>query len=536
MDLGQRIKQPLSLTLSNLHAIVHHARLCFCQSSLALMSTYLSAITSPLRGKAIPHSQAFPVNALSEHELSKGVYEMLQERTTSTGASNNLFYAYARRVRYHISFRRPVFSTKTNLTHPQTDHPNNSRYILVFDNADTCDEWWNLVQRECPSQCHRPAAQLFSFTADVFPFKPVVNKKLDHLKSKWFHCQIGDANSTSGRGLDILPLQDGRGFPVAGPGLSGVAAGAITGKRLSMGRDSAVDEEQEREVYAYEEGLNRMEEALESTAAQMATLAEGQKLGQDSLQMFVDRQMAGEEHVNMLADKIETQSILQERLLKAVEQSVEQLKKSGEKNVRFQDQVKGSVEQISQLQKQPSPQSPQSIANDQLLASTLKQMQSSLTQNTAQMKAMADHHEESMKQMQASIRQNTAQMKALADSQAKAITSFGEVLREHRAALTAATHQTYDMTSRPTTPKRSISSARSNASSTTETPPVPSLPMERLIFRSPPRKIGPGKSLKTMKSQPNLNVQNHVGSASDGERPRPPKLRQNQSTGEKAKG
>lgn len=62
------------------------------------MSTYFDSITSPLRRKAAPRSQSYPVNALSEQEISKGSSDMLQERTTPTNASNNLFYAYARRV------------------------------------------------------------------------------------------------------------------------------------------------------------------------------------------------------------------------------------------------------------------------------------------------------------------------------------------------------------------------------------------------------------------------------------------------------
>ncbi|KAF2231076.1 hypothetical protein EV356DRAFT_519178 [Viridothelium virens] len=477
------------------------------------MSAYFDAITSPLRGKAAPRSQSYLVNALSEQEISKGSSNMLQERITASGASNNLFYAYARR----------------------TEHPTGSRYILVFDTVETCDEWWKLIQREYPSQCQRTATQFFSFTGDAFPYKPSTNKKFEHLKSKWFYCQIGDASSTSGRGVDILPLQDGRGFPLAGANLQPVSAGTSVGKRLSMGRDSVADEDQEQEVYAYEEGLKRMEEALESTATQMCALAEGQKLGQEALQTFVDRQMAGEEHVSMLAERIETQSTLQERLLKTLEQSVEQVRKTGEKNVRFQDQIKGSIEQISHAQKQPPPQSPQSVANEQLLTSTLKKMQSSLDQNAVQMKAMTERHEESMKQMQTALRQNTAQMKALADSQAKAVTAFSEMLREHRASTVAAI-QHHDIPSRPSTPKRAMSSTRSNASSTTETPPVPALPMDQFTFRSPPRKISTGKTLKTMKSQPNLNVQNHAGPGSEGERPRPPKLRQSLGTGEHARG
>ncbi|KAI9655548.1 MAG: hypothetical protein M1821_005341 [Bathelium mastoideum] len=498
------------------------------------MSSYLSTITSPLRGKAAPRSQSFPVNALSEQETSKGCSDMLQERSTATGASNNLFYTYARRV---CLIPNPISHTKAHLRHLQTDNHASSRYVLVFDTADTCDDWWKLVQREYPSQCQRIAPQLFSFTGDAFPSKIAANKKFEHLKPRWFYCQIGDANSTSGRGLEVLPLQDGRGFPIAAAHIPVAATGAAAAKRLSMGRESIADDDQERGVYAYEEGLRSMEGALEKTATHMAALAEGQKMGQDALHMFVDRQMAGEEHVNMLAERIETQSTLQERLLKTVEQSIEQTRKSGEKNVRFQDQMKGNMEQISQMQKQPIIQSSQSAAKDELLVATLKQIQATLKDNTAHMTAMAEQHDEGMKHLHAVIRQNATQMKSLAESQARAITAFGEMLKEHRAAITAAANPAFEAPTRPSTPKRTVSSARSIASSTTETPPpVPLLPAERLTFRSPPRKIAPGKTLKTMKSQPNLNLQNHVGPGSDGERPRPPKLRQSLGTGEHVKG
>ncbi|KAI9689656.1 MAG: hypothetical protein M1820_010126 [Bogoriella megaspora] len=514
------------------------------------------SIKSPLRAKAAPRSQSFSVNAISEQENSKGSLDVMQERFTSTGASNNLFYAYARR----------------------TDSPTISRYILVFDNADTCDEWWKLVQREYPSLCQRSSAQFFSFNGDALPYKTSTNKKFEHLKTKWLYTQIGDASGTSGRGINVLPLQDGRGFPIIPWALSTPTISPAW--RRSTGAASAAEDDQDVGVYAYEEGLKNMEVSLEKMALHTSKLAEGQVTGQEALQTFVDRQMAGEEHVTMLADRIETQSNLHERLIKGLEQTVEQQKKLSEKNVRFQDQIKGSVDQLADARRQPDisqshqwdkldqvltpalkkihstleglrpqQQSASSLANEQLLNATLRKLQASLDQNTSQhqsqqsnkneqalastlnhmqaaldrnalqMKQMADQHEESMKQIHTALRQNTAQMRTLADSQFKALSVFNELLRDHKAS------NFNDYAPRPTTPKRVISSARSNASYTSETPSVPKLPADQLVFRSPPRKITPAKALKTMKSSPALRDQNNVSTGGEGEKTKPPKLR-----------
>ncbi|KAE9972075.1 hypothetical protein EG328_005248 [Venturia inaequalis] len=112
------------------------------------------------------------------------------------GWAPGLFYAYARR---------------TNL-------PNSARYILTFSSAKTCQEWWSLVQSEFggPPSNTRESAQLFSFSGDDMPGRAWKNPRFGRLKTKWFYTQMGDAVGTSGRGrgMEVLPLQDEKGWGI----------------------------------------------------------------------------------------------------------------------------------------------------------------------------------------------------------------------------------------------------------------------------------------------------------------------------------
>lgn len=96
----------------------------------------------------------------------------------------------------------------------QTNLPNSSRYILTFSSAKICREWWGLVQSEfggLPSNT-RESAQLFSFSGDDMPGRAWKNPRFEKLKTKWFYTQLGDAVGTAGRGMEVLPLQDEKGW------------------------------------------------------------------------------------------------------------------------------------------------------------------------------------------------------------------------------------------------------------------------------------------------------------------------------------
>lgn len=102
------------------------------------------------------------------------------------------------------------------LTPKQTNLPNSTRYILTFSSAKTCQEWWNLIQSEFggPPSNTRESAQLFSFSGDDMPGRAWKNPRFERLKAKWFYTQLGDAVGTAGRGMEVLPLQDERGWNI----------------------------------------------------------------------------------------------------------------------------------------------------------------------------------------------------------------------------------------------------------------------------------------------------------------------------------
>ncbi|KIW02010.1 uncharacterized protein PV09_06516 [Verruconis gallopava] len=108
--------------------------------------------------------------------------------------AQNLFYAYARR----------------------TDDPRFSRFLLTFASARVCAEWWSLIQRHFggPAANTREGPQFFSFTGDDIPGRAWKHQAFAHLRTQWMYSQIGDAVGAMGKGQEIIPLQDERGFLV----------------------------------------------------------------------------------------------------------------------------------------------------------------------------------------------------------------------------------------------------------------------------------------------------------------------------------
>ncbi|TID15219.1 hypothetical protein E6O75_ATG08472 [Venturia nashicola] len=134
------------------------------------------------------------VSAARDALLGNGSSSFAGKEKKEEAWAPGLFYAYARR---------------TNL-------PNSSRYILTFSSAKTCQEWWNMIQSEFggPPSNTRESAQLFSFNGDDMPGRAWKNARFERLKTKWFYTQLGDAVGTAGRGMEVLPLQDEKGWTI----------------------------------------------------------------------------------------------------------------------------------------------------------------------------------------------------------------------------------------------------------------------------------------------------------------------------------
>ena len=126
-----------------------------------------------------------------------------------------------------------------------------------------------MVQSESPDQAERPGPQLFSFKGDNFPSKPSTSKKFEHLKTKWFYSQFGDATGTGGRQQDIIPLQAQNGQFLAGGGGGGGGGGSEQGqaKEGSANQPPAIN------VDALVETLGKAQDVIEKTNEQIANLA-----------------------------------------------------------------------------------------------------------------------------------------------------------------------------------------------------------------------------------------------------------------------
>ena len=176
----------------------------------------------------------------------------------------------------------------------QTDNHWASRYLITFESAAICNEWWSLVESEYPSQGVRHGPQLFSFQGDNFPSKPANNKKFDDLKTKWLYTQFGDATGTGGRGQDILPLQDwnGRILNASGSpsGTSNPAQNPPKGKEKAASSGDDDDEDKERsktgrfDTNALLESLQSMHSMVEMNNAQIAQLTESQARDQERVE------------------------------------------------------------------------------------------------------------------------------------------------------------------------------------------------------------------------------------------------------------
>lgn len=307
---------------------------------------------------------------------------------TATGASNSLFYAYARR----------------------TDHDKFSRYILIFENADVANEWWSLVEQEYPDAAARNGPQLFTFSGDDFPGKPAASKHFAHLKTRWLYGQVGDATGTSGKPLDPIPLQDAKGFPLGGGGGGGTGGVA----KVDMTELST--------------HLNRLQETVEENSSHMKGLADGQRENQDQIKALVEERSEEKGKTKELSEQSASQ--MKDLVEKLVESQIASQKKMDEMMEQNATQVRKLTEDYDAI---------------------IKRMESALEKNTTQIKELAENQKCIQQQqaepappsqtndngaitkaLQSAIDQNASQIKQVSEGQGKLIAAFDDMLKEFK--------------------------------------------------------------------------------------------------------
>ena len=170
------------------------------------------------------------------------------------------------------------------------------------------NEWWSLVQIEYPDTGVRTSPQLFSFHGDNFLYKPANNKKFDHLKTKWFYSQFGDATGTGGRPQDVIPLQDGNGKILNGG---------------PSGKSTVEDRSRNGSNDTLEASLQKIQEMLESNASQIKSLTEAQSKSQKSIKKL---EKVVSESTNQIKTLTDYQSTYESRLQQTASENQVHLK------------------------------------------------------------------------------------------------------------------------------------------------------------------------------------------------------------------
>ena len=211
---------------------------------------------------------------------------------------------------------------------------------MTFASANICKQWWTLVQEEYPNKCLRHGPQLFSFSGDDFLRKPATSEKFEHLKTKWFYTQFGDACGTGGRAQEIIPLQDWDGRIVRGSDDA-----RTNSSNKGKGTASAADENDPPTQHhndkfpidfnALVDSLQTAASIIETTNAQVSQLVETQSY---------DHSLLHQQHEHSQRDAERMQ-----RIEALVEENAQQLQSLSKSHVKAQQQNRELAEQNARV-------------------------------------------------------------------------------------------------------------------------------------------------------------------------------------------
>lgn len=269
------------------------------------------------------------------------------------GISDNLFYAYGRRVSALLHRLHPN-NRADNAT--QSDYAQYPPYLLTFSSVSIASQWWDLVKTEYPDST-REGTQLFTFKGEDIPGQIWDNGKFSPLKNKWFYSQM----SETGGSASIIPLQDERGNPIssslnspihgpARPSSNSSTISPSTTQPFDLSSLSATLEKMNAMIaentsqikalsVAQSSGLQRMQEINESNAAQIKALADGQS----KLQSLVDQNAT---HYIALSN---SQFQNQEQVKNVMKQNAEQIKALASGQSQLASACKDMMKAVGQM-------------------------------------------------------------------------------------------------------------------------------------------------------------------------------------------
>ena len=326
---------------------------CTCSRSANLqeLKLKLKLVVIPISGS---QERAITMDSHSECEESVSdlsqVTRILRPQKTAMATTNTLFYAYAHQTNDWLA----------------------TRYLLTFANAGIAQEWWEGVFEMLSDKANRHGAQLFSFEGENVLYSIWTNKKLSHLKMKWFYSKFGDDIPQV-----VIPLQEENGDLVVAPSDSAPTADVDTPKV---------------------NGVPALGESIESSSITRAI---------DSLQNIVKQNAT---QITALTMHVTNSHEYSER------NKTEEIFEALEQMQRVVQQNNVQIESLSSSQTQP--------LRAQTTDPALEELQKLIEIQSAQLEKLITREEKAQKKLQRLLEQNLSSMKDIASSTTTAVESI----------------------------------------------------------------------------------------------------------------
>lgn len=293
---------------------------------------------------------------------------------------------------------------------------NKARYVLSFANADTAQQWWDLIQSEYPDSM-REDPQLFSFKSDYVPAKAQDNPRFSHLAGKWSFRQI---HEKTGSETDLYQDPSKRAFLAHTPSMASLREERAVAACEKL-EDPFTPAEPSKTDFAQ---LNLASENIKKTVSQstlqLDVLLEGQQTSARSFQTLAGTIEHMAEQMTALARRQQEHEIVLRELTAAATahnaaSDVQYRHQQAAALQSLQSTIEETCGRVQQLYDRP-PTASDSHKDD------LQRLQKEMAQNSKALRTLADRPTQTptaelLQSLRQEISQNTATMQTLTDSQ-----------------------------------------------------------------------------------------------------------------------
>ena len=200
------------------------------------------------------------------------------------------------------------------------------------------------MQSEYPDQGTRHGPQFFSFVGDDFLKKPATSEKFEHLRTKWFYSQFGDASGTGGRTQDVIPLQDWDGRIIRGS--------EDAGKKLDKGKGKATqsdDSDEFNNTTSRQGGGNGQHIDLTTLAESLQSATSIAELNNAQVSQLTESHLHDHDTLHRQQEQSDRDAERLQRVEALMEENAQQLQSLSKSHIKAQQQNRELAEQNARI-------------------------------------------------------------------------------------------------------------------------------------------------------------------------------------------